>query len=256
MSFSFLKRISIILILLLAVTTLRAQQLSSVFSGVALNVDTNEPVAFATIQVVNRKKGMASTEAGQFKFEAQLGDEIKISSIGYHDYVFLITEEHLKIDEDYKVYMVPKTYVLDSIVVVQMKDNFYLKKPRWDTLNFNNPYLNTTNPTDWSKPNVVPNTDGTAGFAITGFLNGFDKDLQQKKRLEMLKKADKFKAERKAEIEKRFNKTMVKDITDIDDRVIQEFMTFCDFRDGEILRATEYEMTVKILAKYKLFLRR
>ena len=135
-----------------------------------------------------------------------------------------------------------------------MKDNFYLKKPIWDTLEIENPYLNTTNPTDWTKSNIISNTDGSVGFAITGFLNSFDKDLQQKKYLERFKKAEKFRTDRKAELEKKFNKVFVKDITDIDDRIIEEFMEFCNFSNGEILRATEYELTVMILARYKEFL--
>lgn len=229
-------------------------QESSPFKGIALNVDNNEPVAFATILVVNRNKGMATSQKGAFTFDAQIGDEIKVSSIGYNDYIFVITEEMLNLDEPFKIYLYPKTYVLDSVEVIQMRDNFYLKKPKWDTLEIDNPFLNRLNPRDWEKVNTIPNTDGSAGFAITGFLNSFDKDLQQKKYLERFQKAEKFRTERQAELDKRFNKKMVKRITDIDDRVIDEFMVFCDFRDGEILRATEYEMTLKILAKYKLFL--
>lgn len=224
------------------------------FEGLALDVDTNEPIAFATVRVLNRNKGMATTNTGSFQFDALVGDEVKISSIGYHDYIFVITEEFKDLKEPFKAYLIPRTYVLDSVEVIQMRDNFYLKKPIWDTLEFQNPFLNTTNPRDWSKSNIVPNTDGSAGFAITGFLNSFDKDLQQKRYLDRFKKADKFRADRKAELEKKFNKEFVKEITNIDDRVIEEFMEFCDFRDGQILRATEYELTVMILARYKEFL--
>ena len=250
-------------LILLALLSFRAyaQNEKSEFKGLALDMDTNEPVAFATIRVLNRNKGMATTETGFFNFKAQIGDEVKISSIGYHDYLFIITQEHLELEEPFKAYLMPKTYVLDSIEVIQMTENFYLKRPKWDTLDINNPYLNKTDPTDWEKVNVIPHsnieeTKGLAGFTISGFLNSFDKDLQQKKYLERFKKADLFRAERKAELDKKFNKEMVKEITDIDDRVIDEFMTFCNFRDGEILRATEYEMTVMILDRYKQFLLR
>lgn len=222
--------------------------------GVALDIDSYEPVAFATIQILNRSKGLATTNTGTFEFKAQVDDEIKISSIGYQDYILVITEEFKDLKELLKIYLIPRTYVLDSVEVIQMRDNFYLKRPIWDTLEINNPYLNTTNPTDWTKNNFIPNTDGSAGFAITGFLNSFDKDLQQKKYLERFKKAEKFRAERKIELDKKFNKAFVKNITDIDDRVIEEFMEFCNFRDSEILKASEYELTVMVLARYKEFL--
>lgn len=196
---------------------------------------------------------MATKPNGQFSFQALLNDEIKISSIGYQEYVFMITEEFKDLDEPFKIDLTPRTYLLDSVEVIHWSDQFYLKRPIWDTLKFDNPFQ-TDNPTDWTKTNIIPNSDGNAGFTITGFLNSFDKDLRQKKYLQRFKEAEKFQLERKAQLERKFNKTFVKEITDIDDRVLDEFMAFCNFRDGEILRATEYELTLMILRKYEAFL--
>ena len=89
---------------------------------------------------------------------------------------------------------------------------------------------------------------------ITGFLNAFDKDLQQRKILRKIRQAEAFKKERQAEREKYFNKDLVKRVTRIDDRVIDEFMEYCNFLDGQIIGKTEYEVTLLILEKYKTFL--
>lgn len=253
---------SLIIICLILLTQLAIAQEKNTFTfqGQVLDADTKTAVAYATVQIFNKRKGTASNTGGYFRFDVEIGDEIKISAIGYHPQAFLITENNEAEDQIITILLLPKTYELDSVTVIQMRDNFYLKKPIWDTLDIRNPYL-TKNPIDWDQVNAIPHsniteTNGLAGFTITGFLNGFDKDLQQKKYLERFREADKFQAQRKADLEKRFNKELVKEVTDIDDRVIDEFIAFCDFRDGEILRATEYEMTVMILAKYKLFLQR
>ena len=226
-----------------------------VFKGKVIDADKNTAVAFASIKIVDQGSGVASDEKGNFSFAARVGEQIRVSSIGYHPQMLIITEDYLNTEEVILIRLLPKTYELDSIEVIQLRDNFYLKKPIWDTLDIKNPYLSRT-PRNWDNVNTIGNTDGSAGFAITGFLNSFDKDLQQRKYLQRIKEAQKFREERKVELEKRFNKAMVKRITRIDDRVIDEFMTFCDFRDGVILRSTEYELTKLILEKYRLFLLR
>jgi len=235
--------------------SLFGQEQGFIFKGQVLDADKKTAVAYASIKLVDQNKGVASDESGYFTFEAQIGDQIRISSIGYHPQIFIITEAHEQEEQVIQILMLPKTYELDSVEVFQLRDNFYLKRPIWDTLKIENPYL-TNDPINWGKTNTFGNTDGTAGITITGFLNSFDKDLQQKKYLQRFSAAERFRKEREVELARRFNKEIVKNITRIDDRVIDEFMAFCDFRDGVILNSTAYELTIKILEKYKLFLKR
>jgi hypothetical protein len=246
--------LTILLFLILSFKAL-GQQDSFVFKGQAIDAETKEGIGFATVLLTNKNKGTATDNKGDFIIQVETGDILRLSSVGYHAQVIIITAEFKESKEAIPIFLLPKTYELDSVEVIQMSDNFYLKKRVWDTLTINNPYLGA-NPRDWGKTNVLPNTNGLAGVTITGFLNSFDKDLQQKKYLQRFAEAEKFKTERKAALEKKFNKTFVKAITGIDDRVIEEFMEFCDFRDGVILRSTKYELTVLILEKYKQFLMR
>jgi len=244
-----------ILLLVMLSFTMLAQEDSFIFSGQAIDAETKEGIGFATVLLTNKNKGTATDNKGDFMIQVEIGDILRLSSVGYHTQVMIITAEYKQNKEPIPFFLLPKTYELDSVEVIQMSDNFYLKKRVWDTLNINNPYLGA-NPRNWGKTNVLPNTNGLAGVTITGFLNSFDKNLQQKRYLQRLAEAEKFKNERRAALEKKFNKSFVKAITGIDDRVIEEFMEFCDFRDGVILRSTEYELTVLILEKYKRFLMR
>lgn len=250
-----MQRFIFISILLLSVTTVFSQEGTPFqFKGRVVDSETGDPVTFASIVVTTRKKGLASNHVGEFGFEAQVGDVVKITSIGYNDYHLVLTEDHAKEDERITLFMDSRTYVLDSVVVFELSDNFYLRRKKWDTLQVQNPYLNTVDPTDWSKTQFIPNTDGTAGVAIAGLLNVFDKSHREQKQLKKLEEATKFQKERQSKIEAKFNKKLVKRVTRIDDRVIDEFMDFCDFRDAEILYSSEYELTMKILERYKAFL--
>ena len=88
-----MQKVALFVFFLTIATASFGQNESFLFEGIALDLDSNEPVAFATIQILNRNKGMATTNTGTFQFKALVGDEIKISSIGYQDYIFIISEE-------------------------------------------------------------------------------------------------------------------------------------------------------------------
>lgn len=226
------------------------------FHGKVIEKGTFRPLSFASILVVNKRKGTASKSDGGFSFQVNIGDEIRITSVGFEPWFYTISEVDREDKRPYMVQMEEKVYELEDVEISELSDNFYLKRPPRDTLKIANPFLNTENPTDWSKSQIVPLENGQAGFAITGIFNSFDRQLQQKKKLKELREAERFIKERKTEREKYFNKEMVRRITRIDERVIDEFMEYCAFLDGEIIGKSEYEITLKVLQRYKSFLRR
>ena len=48
-------------------------------------------------------------------------------------------------------------------------------------------------------------------------------------------------------------KDLVRRVTRIDERVIDEFMDYCNFLDYEIIGKSEYEITIIVLKKYQAF---
>ena len=51
-------------------------------TGTVLNSD-GEPIKFATIQVIGANKGISADEQGKFKIEASIGQQIRVSAVGY-----------------------------------------------------------------------------------------------------------------------------------------------------------------------------
>ena len=226
------------------------------FHGKVIEKGTFKPLGFASIVVVNKNKGAASRSDGSFSFSVNIGDEIRITSVGYEPWLYTISEIDREDKRPYMVQLSQKVYEIDGVEITDFADNFYLKRQPRDTLKIVNPFLNSTNPTDWSKSQIVPLDNGQAGFAITGIFNSFDRQLQQQKALKEIIEAKRFMTERQKNREKYFNKDLVRRVTRIDERVIDEFMDYCAFLDGEIIGKTEYEITVKVLQKYQAFLRR
>ena len=219
---------------------------------------TGDPVKFATIQIKNRHLGTSATENGTFKIPVQIGDTVRFSSVGYESMEIQVDETLLEsIKEEWKLLMTPAVYELDSVVVFQMTDGFYLKRKKGKPIEMEGISPSTENPIDWTVPQTSYGGPGmTAGVTISGLLNLVDKRIRQQKKIDQIEEAKAFQASRKEKIGSKFNSELVKTITGIDDRVIDEFMDFCSFTDGFILHATEYEITFEILKKYEAFLRR
>ena len=225
--------------------------------GRLIDAEYKDPVRYATILVVNRNKGTSSSFQGKFNIPVFLGDKIRFSSIGYETLEIEVDESTIEsLGEELMLFMIPKVYELDSVVVFELGDDFYLKRKRGEPIQIIGLPTPPENPTDWTKPQVTWGTEYGGGVTISGLLNIFDRKLQEQKKLDRMMTAKNLQLTRREKITSKFNKKFVKMITGIDDRVIDEFMQFCNFSDHYILQASEYELTLGLIDKYKLFLRR
>ncbi len=225
--------------------------------GRLMDAEYKDPVRFATILVTNRSKGTSSTSKGTFYIPVYIGDSIRFSSIGYEPLEIIIDDNIIEsLDEELMLFMIPAIYELDSVVVFQLADDFYLKRKRGEPIEIVGLPRPPENPKDWSKPQMSWGTDYGGGVTISGLLDVFDKQIQQEKRLKKMLSAKNLQEERRVKIDSKFNKKFVKMITGIDDRVIDEFMKFCSFSDNYIMGSSEYQLTLGLLDRYQSFLRR
>lgn len=251
-----MSRVLLISILSLIAASVFAQQDSTfIVKGKLLDAETKEPVPLATVLIVNKQTGTSGNNLGEFKLPLNIGDEIKFTSIGYEPVSLMVTEElRSSIDKEPLVlFMIPAVYELDSVVVFHIGEDFYLKRKKGEPIEIVGLPKPTGKPRDWSKPQVI--VDG-GGIGIYGLLNVFDKKLQQQKKVRKLQAAIDYRKKREEQLNAVYNKQIVKRITGIDDRVIDEFMKFCDFTEGELLTYNEYQITARLLNRYQAFLRR
>lgn len=251
-----MSRVFLISILSLVAASVFAQQDSTfIVKGKLLDAETKEPVPLATVLIVNKQTGTSGNNLGEFELPVNIGDEIKFTSIGYEPVSLMVTEDlRMSIDKEPLVlFMIPAVYELDSVVVFHIGEDFYLKRKKGEPVEIVGLPKPTGKPRDWSKPQVI--VDG-GGIGIYGLLNVFDKKLQQQKKVRKLQAAIDYRKKREEQLNAVYNKQIVKRITGIDDRVIDEFMEFCDFTEGELLTYNEYQITARLLNRYQAFLRR
>jgi hypothetical protein len=224
-----------------------------VLKGEIVDAQSQEPVLFATVLVINKNKGIASNTVGKFEIPLDYNDKIKITSIGYEPVLFTITE---KLIEDHPsglyIQMKPSIRELDSVVVTGLSESFYLRRQKGVPIDMG--FIDPNAPkTDWTVPQAG---FANGGFVISGLLSSMDKKVREKRKLNELLAAIEEENSRKNQAEAKFNREFVKAVTRIDNRVIDEFMEFCNFYQTEIIQASEYQLTQKILKKYDEFLKR
>lgn len=231
---------------------------SFTLKGLLIDQETAKPVPYASILIVNKDKGIASSIKGEFEFQVTPGDTLKISFIGYADYELIIDESMRSSKEKLMIQMTTQAFELGTFEVIQLSDDFYLKRPVLDTMELSFPSSFWKMPIQGVPSGYVPPPDDyqTIPIASIPIFQELDKNPKQARIIRKMKEAKSFQATRKLEREKHFNKDLVKKVTRIDDRVIDEFMEFCRFLDGEIIGKSEFEITQKIIQKYEAFLKR
>ena len=92
--------------------------------GIIKNIQTNEPVPYVNIGILNRDKGTVSNEKGEFSLEIPIefvNDTIKISSIGYETRIFIAKEFIKTLKENKTITLSEKIIELNEVVVSNKK---------------------------------------------------------------------------------------------------------------------------------------
>ncbi len=92
--------------------------------GIIKNAQTNEPVPYVNIGILNRDKGTVSNEKGEFSLEIPtefINDTIKLSSIGYETKIFIANEFIKTLNENRSIALSEKVIELNEVVVSNKK---------------------------------------------------------------------------------------------------------------------------------------
>ena len=92
--------------------------------GIIKNTQTNEPIPYVNLGILNRDKGTVSNEKGEFSLEIPneyVNDTIKISSIGYETKIFIANEFIKILKENKTITLSEKTIELNEVVVSNKK---------------------------------------------------------------------------------------------------------------------------------------
>lgn len=201
-----------------------------------LDESTFEPVPLANILIRNTGTRAISNRSGLFRISILPNDSIFITAIGYEQKLFLGREIiPTNITDTIRIYLRPTVYKLKDVNVVysnHKRDSIarlaaeYLK---------NNPLLNNYD-------RVINRPRGSMMSPLTAMYEEWSKaGIEMQKFEDFLQYAETQKA-----IDRRYNRKVIKQVTDIDESNMDEFILFCKLDRTFILTAPEYDLFLAI----------
>ncbi len=228
----------------LFVTTVSFSQ--KIFSGRIVDADTKEAVVKAYVENSTKHLICESNYDGRFEIFAEIGDTLVFSSIGYYWAKHIISEE-----KNLVFHLAPQIYEIGTVLKMfpysyeELTRKVLGMKPTDDTLQINLEH----EPFQQVNTHQAGQLNYTIDGALTALYNATNRHAKNAiKAAELLNHKENILI-----INKKFNKQMVKEMTNIPDDYFDKFITFCNFSDEFLLKTSEFQIIMAICFKYDCF---
>lgn len=198
-----------------------------VLNGVIFQKQNNQRVVNAIISNKNNKITVASNNLGGFSIKATVGDTLKVVKPNYTEYFYTVSGQ--------------KDVVIQLSLVIQLSELKIVGQTKKQELDEamrqyrgQGSYFNGKPPLRIFSP--------ISGSPITGFYELFGKTPNQARRFQAFSKIE----TEQINIDKRFNKTVVKQNTDLTDEQVTVFMDIYRPSSDQIDRWNDYDLIAYI----------
>lgn len=210
-------------------------------SGKVLNLADSSAIPGAHILRFSNSNGVVSNDNGQFRLKLTKNDSAMISVVGYKRYVVNLPDSLDKKIYHARIYMVPKTYNLPTVIIEEEgnKGSMDLELPELDgqQIKAEQRY-----------------EDGNAGYVIEGpissIYNAFSEEKQEEKRLKELK----LNRQNRKYIANSPYVIYIQEELGIGKDEIKRFLNYCNF-DKDYKGANYYDIIAKLKNCYRLYYR-
>ncbi len=217
-----------------------------VFSGEIIDDSLAYPITSVHIWNESTRMGTFSNSYGEFSIKLRSQDTIVFSAIGYFSSVIVVSSS---LDQNAVVRLKPKKYEIDEVVIRRFRsyESFkyqviHLDLPESETAELK-AYINLTSTAvalEADRERAVNDKLETGRFGyITPLGKGIDREKAFKEKMSNLKKREKV-------ISAKFNRVLVRDITQLDGDELTEFIALCDFSE-EYLYETDLTTIIEAL---------
>lgn len=222
--------------------------------GNIINEETRRNLSLVHIFNERTRKTTVSDTSGNFTMDVSMGDTLVFSSIGYFYKVVYVTGSMLDKGSEI-VEMAPRKYEVPEAKIVvlgtygQFKQkvlSLKLPKTRTDILRESLQKISKEVAMEVEYNRQMDKMTQGGVLMCAKILT--PEEIQMIKLGKILEKEKIQKA-----IEEKYNRTIVGDVTGLEDKELTEFMVFCNFSDEFLLESTQYNILIKVLEKLKEF---
>ena len=207
-----------------------------VLTGYFLDESTFSSVPLANIRIQPSANRYISNRKGLFRITISRTDSIYITAIGFKPKAFLATEIiPQNIDDTIRIYLRPAVYKLKDVNVV------YSNRKR-DSIARLAAEILKTDPLLNNYDRVINRPKGGIMNPLSAMYEAWSKEGQDMRKFEDFLHY----TEQQRAIDKRYNKKIIKQLTDIEEVDLDDFMMFCKMDRMFILTAQEYDLVEEI----------
>ncbi len=223
-------------------------------TGTFYDQATGEPVPFANVFNESLRNWSLAKENGEFVVSVNPGDTLAVTSIGYLGQVILATDENL--DKNLRIALTPRQYNIDEIQVVGYRNYSDFKKAfeKLEIDKTQEQQLSERLKMEGTKEAIDAeyNKNAEEKLANPGFSMSFGSSTSipsVRVILDGLKKKD----EIQYQIDLKFNREIVSNLTHLEGDELTNFIGYCNFSTKYLQNASEYEIVEMIMRKLRSY---
>lgn len=248
-----------LLLFIFSIADLRGQALIPDYkyqSGRIINDSTGKPVSYAHVYNESNRFGTITDREGIFRIPAGTSDTIVVTALGYHGQVIFLEAAG---GQEMTYRLVPLTYPIEEVRVVNFRNYEQFKKafvelelPDTPERRARDHLLAISREAarvgDAEKeirqqqlqPNIRP---------VKGNITIYSRDELQRMNLEKVKREE----SRQQQIDAKYNREIIYQVTKLSPVEITDFMGYCNFNEEWLLQAPFYEIIEKIEEKFEAY---
>jgi hypothetical protein len=213
-----------------------------------LDVTNGKPVSLGHVVNTNQRKGVVADMLGYFKMPIQVGDTLIITAIGFHEMVIPSWGQFTSDSLYYPIRLTPKSYQIKEIRITRFGSyQRFIKEAATIELPISEEEKLQEKLDNYLKKSVTNMKLVNTPPATGGFAFGEDWFSKQNKKI----RAKKAEAKKWEVIFTKFSAETVTQLTALEGAEAMAFMEFCDFTEGYLLTASDYEVRKNILDKFE-----
>jgi hypothetical protein len=218
-----------------------------IFSGIIIDDSLEYSIPYVHVWNESTRMGSISDDSGNFRMKVGNQDTIVFSAIGYFSSVIVVSPSLNQV-----IRLKPKTYEIDEVVVRRFRsyESFlyqvvHTELPETGTTELREyvKEVSTAAALDADRERAIEDKLETGRFGyITPLGKGIDRQKAFKEKIATKK-------ERERIIHAKFNRVLVRDLTQLDGDELTEFIAFCNFSDDYLYDSDLYTIIEDLYAK-------
>ncbi|MBN1952467.1 MAG: carboxypeptidase-like regulatory domain-containing protein [Bacteroidales bacterium] len=251
-------------VFIFATSMIRGQVLSTapeMIDGIIYDDSTGQALPYVQVYNESKRAGYLSNKEGEFRMQADIGDTLVFSAMGYLGKVDMVGD--LNMDSPMVVRLMPRFYEIAAVSVTHFgtyeefkRSVIALELPQTETQRLRNhlfAYSHKDLGSALAEEEVRRALSPEPGKPLGG-LSVPILSREDKQRIHLTEVIEKEK--RQHQIDLKYNREIIKKVTHLPDEEIIDFMGFCNFSDAFLLNASDYDIVVMIERKYKEYLQK